>query len=85
MPDCNIYVSKRAGERVITRFLESKLILRVNQAVAHVQRPPFGDSPGQPETRRIRQITRRNRGVSMETVIGERMGTRATFYPMEAP
>ena len=46
--DCNIYVrSKQAGERVmhsITRFLETKLRLRVNQAnsaVAHVQERKF--------------------------------------------
>jgi RNA-directed DNA polymerase len=92
--DCNIYVrSKRAGERVmrsITRFLESKLILRVNQtksAVAHVQERKFlgyrllregrlGIAPASLKRvkGRIRQITRRNRGVSMETGIGELNG-----------
>jgi RNA-directed DNA polymerase len=92
--DCNIYVrSKRAGERVmrsITRFLESKLGLRVNQtksAVAHVQERKFlgyrllregrlGIAPASLKRvkGRIRQITRRNRGVSMETVIGELNG-----------
>jgi RNA-directed DNA polymerase len=65
--DCNIYVrTKRAGERVmqsITRFLEKKLCLRVNQAksaVAPVQERKFlgyrllpegsaGHCPGQPK------------------------------------
>mgnify|MGYP001818642681 FL=1 len=89
--DCNIYVrSKQAGERVmqsITRFLETKLRLRVNQtksAVAHVQKRKFlgyrllqegalGIAPASLERvkDRIRQITRRNRGVSMESVIRE--------------
>jgi len=89
--DCNIYVrTKRAGERVmqsITRFLEGKLHLRVNQAksaVAHVQERKFlgyrlltggrlGLAPASLKRvkDRIRQITRRNRGVSMERVIRE--------------
>ncbi len=41
--DCNIYVrSKRAGERVLasmTRFLETRLKLRVNQEKSAVERP----------------------------------------------
>lgn len=41
--DCNIYVrSRRAGERVlasITRFLERKLNLKVNQEKSAVDRP----------------------------------------------
>ena len=41
--DCNIYVrSKRAGERVLasmTRFLETRLRLRVNQKKSAVDRP----------------------------------------------
>ena len=89
--DCNIYVrSKQAGERVIqsiTRFLEAKLRLRVNQAksaVAHVQGRKFlgyrllrggrlGIAPASLKRvkDRIRQITRRNRGVSMEKVVRE--------------
>jgi RNA-directed DNA polymerase len=84
--DCNIYVrTKRAGERVmqsITRFLENKLRLRVNQAksaIAHVQERKFlgyrlfqegrlGIAPASLKRvkDRIRQITRRNRGVSLE-------------------
>jgi RNA-directed DNA polymerase len=87
--DCNIYVrTKRAGQRVmksITRFLETELRLRVNQAksaVAHVQERKFlgyrlltggrlGIAPASLKRvkERIRQITRRNRGVSMERVI----------------
>ncbi len=89
--DCNIYVrTKRAGDRVmqsITRFLEVKLHLRVNQAksaVAHVQERKFlgyrlltggrlGLAPASLKRvkDRIRQLTRRNRGVSMERVIRE--------------
>jgi RNA-directed DNA polymerase len=89
--DCNIYVrTKRAGERVmqsITRFLEKKLCLHVNQAksaVAPVQERKFlgyrlmpggwlGIAPASLKRvkDRIRQITRRNRGVSMMTVIRE--------------
>jgi RNA-directed DNA polymerase len=88
---CNIYVrTRRAGERVmqsITRFLESKLRLRVNQAksaIAHVQERKFlgyrlfqegrlGIAPVSLKRAkdRIRQITRRNRGVSLPTVIRE--------------
>lgn len=89
--DCNIYVRTReAGERVlasVTRFLEEKLRLRVNQeksATAPVQERQFlgyrilGDgrlamAPRSLERakRRIRQITRRNRGISLERMIGE--------------
>jgi RNA-directed DNA polymerase len=89
--DCNIYVrTERAGERVmqsITRFLEKKLCLRVNQAksaVAPVQERKFlgyrllpggwlGIAPASLKRvkDRIRQITRRSRGVSMMTVIQE--------------
>lgn len=89
--DCNIYVrTKRAGERVmqsITRFLEGKLRLRVNQAksaIAHVQERKFlgyrlfqegrlGIAPASLKRvkDRIRQITSRNRGVSLSTVIRE--------------
>lgn len=89
--DCNIYVrSKQAGQRVmqsITRFVETKLRLRVNQsksAVAHVQERKFlgyrllsggrlGLAPASVKRvkERIRQITRRNRAVSMEKVILE--------------
>ena len=87
--DGNIYVrTKRAGERVmrsITRFLEGKLRLRVNQAksaIAHVRARKFlgyrlfqegrlGIAPaGLKRVKdRIRQITSRNRGVSLSTVI----------------
>ncbi len=71
----------------LTRFLEKKLRLRVNpakSAVAHVQERKFlgcrlltggrlGIAPASLKRvkARIRQITRRNRGVSMKTVIGE--------------
>ncbi len=89
--DCNIYVrSQAAGERVLaslTKFLESKLRLRVNRqksAVAPVQERKFlghrlladGRLVIAPQSvqrikERIRRITRRNRGVSFERVIGE--------------
>jgi RNA-directed DNA polymerase len=89
--DCNIYVrSQAAGERVLaslTKFLESKLRLRVNCqkcAVAPVQERKFlghrlladgrlviAPQSLQRAKDRIRQITRRNRGVSFERVIGE--------------
>jgi RNA-directed DNA polymerase len=71
----------------ITGFLENELRLRVNQeksAVAHVQERKFlgyqllsegclGIAPASLERvkARIRQITRRNRGVSIARVIGE--------------
>jgi RNA-directed DNA polymerase len=71
----------------ITGFLENELRLRVNQeksAVAHVQERKFlgyqllsegrlGIAPASLERvkARIRQITRRNRGVSIAKVIGE--------------
>jgi RNA-directed DNA polymerase len=89
--DCNIYVrSQAAGQRVlvsVTKFLESKLRLRVNReksAVAPVQERKFlghrlladgrlviAPQSLQRAKDRIRQITRRNRGVSFERVIGE--------------
>jgi RNA-directed DNA polymerase len=89
--DCNIYVqSEAAGQRVlasVTRFLETKLKLRVNRdksAVAFVLERKFlghrllpggglGIAPQSLERakERVRQITRRNRGVSLAEVIGE--------------
>jgi RNA-directed DNA polymerase len=89
--DCNIYVqSKAAGERVlasVTKFLETKLKLRVNReksAVAFVRERKFlghrllpggklGIAPQSLERarERLRQITGRSRGVSFERVIGE--------------
>ena len=89
--DCNIYVrSKVAGERVLkslTKFLEGKLRLKVNQkksAVVHVSERKFlgyrllsggrltiAPASLQRAKDRIRQITRRNRGVSFEQVIRE--------------
>jgi RNA-directed DNA polymerase len=89
--DCNIYVrTQKAGERVlssVTRFLEEKLRLQVNQgksATAPVQERQFlgyrilwdGRLVIAPRSlervkRRIRQITRRNRGISLEQIIRE--------------
>ena len=85
----NIYVkSKRAGERVkesITRFIEKRLKLKVNEGKSAVDLPrrrkflgftfTGGKDPNRrqiaPESvtrfkARIRQLTRRNRGISME-------------------
>jgi len=89
--DCNIYVrTQKAGDRVlrsVTRFLEGKLRLQVNQeksAAAPVQERQFlgyrilADgrlviAPRSLERAkgRIRRITRRNRGISLEQMIGE--------------
>ena len=92
--DCNIYVrSQRAGERVmasVSRYLETKLRLKVNQAKSAVDRPHRRKFLGYsirrrngevalsvaPKTKKrfmdnVRRITKRNRGVSLERVIGE--------------
>jgi RNA-directed DNA polymerase len=89
--DCNIYVrTQKAGDRVlrsVTRFLEEKLRLQVNEeksAAAPVQERQFlgyrilwdgrlAIAPRSLERakRRIRQITRRNRGISLEQMIRE--------------
>jgi RNA-directed DNA polymerase len=89
--DCNIYAqSQAAGERVltsVTKFLESKLKLRVNReksAVAYVLERTFlghrllpggglGIAPVslQRFKDRIRQITRRNRGVELKRMVSE--------------
>jgi RNA-directed DNA polymerase len=86
--DCNNYVrSQRAGERVmegITRYLTTKLKLKVNQAKSAVARPSerkflgFSFTSGKSPRRRvaskavlrfkarIRELTCRTRGISME-------------------
>lgn len=89
--DCNIYVrSRAAGERVmasVTRFLEGRLRLRVNQqksAVAPVGERKFlgyrlaadgtlGIAPQSLHRAkdRLRQITKRNRAISLEQMISE--------------
>jgi len=89
--DCNIYVhSPKAGERVlksVTRFLETRLKLRVNReksAVAPVWERQFlgyrllsggglGIAPKSlaKAKKRVREITRRNRGRSLQTVVSE--------------
>jgi RNA-directed DNA polymerase len=89
--DCNIYVRTReAGERVmasVTRFLEKKLRLRVNQqksAVAYVGERKFLGHRLFGEGRqgiasqslervkaKVREVTRRNRGVTLERMIHE--------------
>jgi len=89
--DCNIYVkSKRAGERVlksVTRWLDKKLRLVVNQSKSAVDRPwkrkflGFTFTTGRkrsiaPESKakfkkRIRELTKRNRGSSLTRVVSE--------------
>jgi RNA-directed DNA polymerase len=91
--DCNIYLkSERAGKRVmenVTRFLDKKLRLKVNQAksgVAPATKGEFlsfgftgGDKPKRRVgkkarerfRRRIKGITRRMRGVSLEQVVAD--------------
>ncbi len=89
--DCNIYVkSQRAGERVkrsVTRFIERRLKLKVNEKKSSVDLPrkrkflgftfTGGKSPRRriaPESicrfkAKVRQLTRRNRNISMEMYI----------------
>ena len=89
--DCNIYVrSQTAGERVmvsVTRFLESRLRLRVNRqksAVAAVGERQFlghrlgaggtlGIAPKSLQRAKdhLRRITKRHRAVGLEQMIGE--------------
>ena len=90
--DCNIYVrSQRAGERVMTsvsRFLTTRLRLKVNEAKSAVARPEerkflgFSISNDGSERRiapkaletfktRIRELTRRTRGLSLSQIIEE--------------
>lgn len=92
--DCNIYVrSQRAGERVmssVSRYLETKLKLKVNRAKSAVDRPlrrkflgfsvrkrkgevclSIATKSKKRFTDTVRRITKRNRGVSLERVLGE--------------
>ena len=92
--DCSIYVgSQRAAERVlqnVTRFLEDKLLLRVNREKSKISRPDqchllgFGfrykkggciprvsERPKERLKEKIRTITKRNRGVSIQQVLEE--------------
>ena len=91
--DCNIYVaSERAGKRVmqsVTRFLQQRLKLKVNEAKSAVARPQerkflgftftYGSEPKRriaPKAllrckRRIRELTRRTRGISLEQMMKE--------------
>jgi len=91
--DCNLYVrSQRAGERVmegVTRYLTTKLKLKVNQAKSAVAQPKdrkllgFSFTGGEKPRRRIapktilrfkariRELTCRTRGISMEQRVKE--------------
>ena len=107
--DCNIYVkSQRAGERVlqsVTKWLDLKLRLKVNQSKSAVDRPWKRKFLGftfttrrkrsiAPESRakfkkRVRAITKRNRGSSLLRVIGELgsylIGWRGYFGHCQTP
>jgi len=89
--DCNIYVkSRRAGERVlqsVTRWLATKLRLKVNQTKSAVDRPwkrkflgftfttqrkrAIAPASKAKFKKRIRQLTKRNRGSSLARVVSE--------------
>jgi RNA-directed DNA polymerase len=89
--DCNIYVkSQRAGERVlqsVTKWLDKKLRLKVNQSKSAVDRPwkrkflgftfttqrkrSIAPTSRAKFKKRVREITKRNRGSSLRRVIGE--------------
>jgi RNA-directed DNA polymerase len=89
--DCNIYVkSKRAGERVlqsVTRWLATKLRLKVNQTKSAVDRPwkrkflgftfttrrkrSISQQARKKFTDRVRKLTKRNRGSSLQRVVSE--------------
>jgi RNA-directed DNA polymerase len=91
--DCNIYVSsEKAGRRVmasITRFIEGRLKLQVNEDKSAVDRPwnrtflgfTLKEKAGFPRAvaakplvrfkYRVRQLTRRPRGVSLERMIAD--------------
>ncbi len=89
--DCNIFVkSKKAGERVlasITKFIEQKLKLKVNQdksGVRHCSEVKFlgytilpqgkirvADKTIERLKMKLKELTRRNRGVKFEQIISE--------------
>jgi group II intron reverse transcriptase/maturase len=92
--DCNIYVrTERAGERVmatVTRYLETRLKLKVNRDKSAVDRPfrrkflgfSLRNRKGEvclsiaPKSKKrfkdtVREITKRNRGVSFERMVSE--------------
>ena len=103
--DCNIYVrSERAGQRVmesISRFITQKLKLKVNEAKSAVARPQerkflgfsFTAGPDIKRTiapkQRIRDTTRRAKGVSIKTTMEElatyMRGWRGYFGFCETP
>ena len=107
--DCNIYVkSQRAGERVlqsVTKWLDLKLRLKVNQSKSAVDRPWKRKFLGFTFTtrrkrsiaresrakfkKRVRAITKRNRGSSLLRVIGELhsylIGWRGYFGHCQTP
>ena len=70
--DCNIYVrSRRAGQRLmggLTRLLEGKLKLKVNGRQPKRRIAPKAKSRVEA---RVRILTRRTRGISIETMVRE--------------
>lgn len=107
--DCNIYVrSQRAGQRVlqnVTRWLDKKLRLQVNQSKSAVDRPwnrtflgftftkqgkrAIARSSKAKFKKRIRQLTKRNKGSSFQRVVRELrsylLGWRGYFRSCQTP
>lgn len=107
--DCNIYVqSERAGKRVlqsVTRWLDQKLRLKVNQSKSAVDRPwkrkflgftfttarqrSIAPASRAKFKKRIRQLTKRNRGSSLLRVVSELrsylLGWRGYFSFCQTP
>ena len=107
--DCNIYVrSRRAGERVlqsVSRWLTTKLRLKVNQQKSAVDRPwnrkflgftfttqrkrSIAPASKAKFKKRIRELTKRNRGASLGRVVSELrsylLGWRAYFGFCQTP
>jgi len=107
--DCNIYVkSRRAGERVlnsVTRWLDQKLRLTVNQSKSAVDRPwnrkflgftfttqrkrSIAPASRAKFKKRIRELTKRNRGASLARVVSELrsylLGWRGYFGHCQTP
>jgi RNA-directed DNA polymerase len=107
--DCNVYVrSQRAGERVlqsVTRWLATKLRLKVNQTKSAVDRPwkrkflgftfttqrkrSIAPASRAKFKKRIRQLTKRNRGSSLPRVVSElrsyMLGWRGYFGFCQTP
>ena len=107
--DCNVYVkSERAGKRVLqslTKWLDRKLRLKVNESKSAVDRPwkrkflgftfttrrkrSIAPASRKKFRKRVRELTKRNRGCSLERVVSELrsylLGWRGYFGYCETP